>query len=416
MAVNTEQWQSTVSSLAALFLVVSVSATCQAQTVANGPSRSGIGKYLFAWASDDKGGDSDFMAVVDSDPASSTYGKILATVPVGETGTHAHHTEHRMPQGGILFANGFYAGKTFLFDLNDPLHPKLAGSFTSAGPFNFPHSFERLPNGNVLSTFQRKGEDNHKPGGLVELDPEGRFIRGGSAATEDADFVRPYSLAVLPDRDRAISTTTDMASDTAAWHVQIWRLSDLELLHTIPLPHGPRGNEGLHPGEARVTANGTVVVGTFKCGVYRIDAITSEEPKAVLVESLEYIDGWECALSTVIGDYVVQTVPAIWGLVSIDFSDPANPVEADRIVFGPGMHPHWIASSPDGARIVVSGYRGLSGRLLIVDVDRESGKLTLDERFREENAIIPGVSFRRNNWPHGATRDAIPHGVVFSIE
>ena len=111
--------------------------------------------------------------------------------------------------------------------------------------------------------------------------------------------------------------------------------------------------------------------------------------------------GYECALATVIGDFIVQTVPAIGGLVTIDFSDPMMPREAGRIEFGPGLHPHWIASSTDGRRIVVSGYRALAGRLLIVDLDPISGRMTLDERFSDEGSIFPGVSFRRDHWPHG---------------
>jgi hypothetical protein len=43
--------------------------------------------------------------------------------------------------------------------------------------------------------------------------------------------MRPYSLAVLPDIDRVVSTSTDMLADYGA-HLQIWRLSDLSLLHT----------------------------------------------------------------------------------------------------------------------------------------------------------------------------------------
>lgn len=380
------------------------------------PASAQSGKYLFAWASDDRGGDSDFLAVVNSDPSSERYGTVLATVTVGESGTGAHHTEHRMPEGGILFANGFPAGKTYRFDLTDPLNPKLAGSFTSANDFTYPHSFERLPSGNVLATFQTTGEGNEKPGGLVELDPNGRLIRGSSAETADAGFVRPYSLAILPEKDRVVSTSTDMNGKDESRHVQIWRLSDLSLLHTIALPHGKRGDEGLYPGEPRVTENGTVIVGTFRCGVYRIDGVESDKPSARLVRALDYVGGYECALSTVVGDFVIQTVPAIGGLVSFDFSDPADPAEADRIVFGPGLHPHWISSSSDGRRIVVSGYRALSGRLLIVNFDPDSGRMTLDKRFTDKDSIMPGVSFRRDHWPHGTTRDALPHGVVFSTE
>jgi hypothetical protein len=46
------------------------------------------------------------------------------------------------------------AGRTFLFDLRDPLNPRTAGSFTDVDGYMDPHSYLRLPNQNILATFQ----------------------------------------------------------------------------------------------------------------------------------------------------------------------------------------------------------------------------------------------------------------------
>ena len=265
---------------------------CQPGPEADAPEQElepASGKFVFAWAGDDQGGDSDFLAVVDSDPTSDRYGEVLTTLPVDVSGTMPHHTEHRMPEGDTLFANDFSAGKTYIFDLSDPLNPEIAGSFEEAGEFTYPHSFARLSSGNVLATFQTVGEGNQQVGGLVELDPIGTFVRGASAADPDVEFIRPYSLAILPELDRVITTSTDMNGTAESWHVQIWHLSDLSLIKTIALPHGGRGDEGLYPGEPRVTENGTVVVTTFRCGVYRIDGVGGEDPTAELIHSHEYV-------------------------------------------------------------------------------------------------------------------------------
>jgi hypothetical protein len=40
-----------------------------------------------------------------------------------------HHTEVEMPVGGLLMANGFEAGRTWVFDLRDPLRPRIVASF-----------------------------------------------------------------------------------------------------------------------------------------------------------------------------------------------------------------------------------------------------------------------------------------------
>jgi hypothetical protein len=41
-----------------------------------------------------------------------------------------HHTEYVMPESGLLFAKDHLAGRTFVFDVKDPLHPKVTTSFT----------------------------------------------------------------------------------------------------------------------------------------------------------------------------------------------------------------------------------------------------------------------------------------------
>jgi hypothetical protein len=61
-----------------------------------------------------------------------------------------------MPEGGLLFANDHPAGRTFIFDLRDPLSPKVAASFTDMGGYSHPHSFVCLPNGPERPT-QRGG-------------------------------------------------------------------------------------------------------------------------------------------------------------------------------------------------------------------------------------------------------------------
>ena len=85
--------------------------------------------YLFLWAGDAEGKASDFLAVIDAAPASPRYGSIVASIPTGTAGTHPHHTELEMPANGHLLANGFRAGRTWLFDLTEPTRPKVITSF-----------------------------------------------------------------------------------------------------------------------------------------------------------------------------------------------------------------------------------------------------------------------------------------------
>ena len=355
--------------------------------------------------------------MIDVRPGSSTYARVLSTAPVGAHATGPHHTEHQLERDRILFANGFGAGRTFRFDLTRPDRPRLLGSFTDLGGFSFPHSFVQLRSGHLLATFQGRGPKNTPPGGLVELDRQGRLVRATSARSEAVDSLqmRPYSLAVLPDIDRVVSTSTDMVADFGA-HLQIWRLSDLTLLHTTELPrareaeghaHGP--DHHLFPGEPRILPDGrTVLLATFTCGFYRVADIDQAAPR---VDFLRSFGGRDCAVPVLAGSLWIQTVPDEHALVMLDVVDPAHPREVGRVAFDSTFKPHWMAFDEGGSRLVVNdGNRWL----YLVKLDRRSGALEIDQAFRDPGAKAAGVSFARPRWPHGATGEAVPHGSVFA--
>ena len=190
------------------FLLVAILLACTLSTAA--PKKH---TYLFAWCGDIESKASDFLAVIDADPASPQYGKVLESLPTGVAGSVPHHTEVEMPAGGLLMANGFEAGRTWIFDLREPLKPRIVTSFGSLGGYMHPHTFVRLPNGNVLATFQYHGGHGPKDdgGGLLEVNNSGQMLRSGSATDPAAagELIRPYSVELLPGIDRvALSLPT----------------------------------------------------------------------------------------------------------------------------------------------------------------------------------------------------------------
>src|SRR6202034_4660807 len=138
------------------------------------------------------------------------------------------------------------------------LHPAIATSFTNMAGYMHPHSYLRLPNGHVLATFQHS-HDSMDPeslgrhGGLVEIDDSGKVIR--SASNADPAFpdalLTPYSLAILPEIDRVVSTNSSMHMDDIFRGVtyQVWRLSDLKLLHTEYFDGGANRYAQISPEE-----------------------------------------------------------------------------------------------------------------------------------------------------------------------
>jgi hypothetical protein len=373
--------------------------------------------YLYLWTASADSTQPDFLAVVDARKASPGYGRIIGTVPVPGRQNGPHHTEHAMAGDGTLFANGFGSGQSFIFDMTDKAHPKLRSQFGDIAGMMHPHSFLRLGNGNILATFQMQHDSlGMAPGGLAELTPTGALVRSVSDDRPGLDRrMRPYSAAIVQSLDRIVTTTTDMDGNEDTRFVQIWRLSDLALLHTIELPNGPRGNEGALTAEPRLLADGkTVIVSTFNCGMYLLDGLDGEHPTGRLVSSFPQKAGTNCAIPVVAGHYYLVTVPAWSAVVSLDIADPAHPREVSRVTLGANDVPHWISLEPNQRRVVITGYKALAHRVVLASFDPATGRLALDRRFHDAGSPLPGIRMDDKVWPHGGKAAGTPHGAVFS--
>ena len=388
------------------------SETHQSEAVTEPPA---LADYLFVWARDKEREQTDFFSVFNVDPESEQYGQLVSTVPMGVV-ANAHHTEHFMSEGNRLFMNGFMTGNSFVVNVTNPQAPVIDAHFTNAGPYTYPHSFERLPNGNVLTTFHNKGAPDSGAGGLVELDPLGNFLRGTDAADPVDPELRPYSLAPVPNLDRVVTTTGDMWLKLLGRSVQIWRLSDLTLLKTVLLPAGPRGDENLDVAEARLLDDGrTLIVTTFRCGMYVLSNIETDDPAIDFVYSFPFEAGDECGLPWRIGNYWIQTVDTTNSLHVLDISDPRRPQLVSELFLGIDELPHWISGELGGNRIALTGSGPwLDGRIVLLELDQTTGKLSVIDDFRSPGFDQPGVDMNRETWPHGDNGPATPHGVVFS--
>lgn len=382
------------------------------------PAHTAPGHYLFVWSGDQAGEGNDFLVVVDADPQSPTYGKLITGVGTDQKSIRPHHTEIEMPASGMLFANDHAGNRTMIFDLRDPLTPKVAASFGSLGGFSMPHDFLRLPNGHVLASFQFADRDgqmvmdgNH--GGLVEIDDRGHAVRSASNADPALpdEGLLPYSLAVLPRLDRVLVTDSPMGDAylLTSNSYQMFRLSDLKLLGTYRFDPGPRLNGHIDPEEPRIGPDGAVYVQTLSCGIQRVTGMASAHPTATMVHQFP---GENCGVPTIVGHYLVQSVPAIHGYIVLDIANGAKPVEVSRLTISEHYAPHWTAFDAKTQRMVVTS--GQSGdRLYLLKLDERTGALTIDARFRDSDGQ-PGLSFATRKWPHGWTGEGKPHGAVFS--
>lgn len=385
--------------LALLFLTIAPAAPVQS-------------RYLVTWAMESNGNTNkadgtghDFLAVYDIGAAH--FGALVAMLPVPARAHMAHHADYALPPSRMLFANDFMDGESYVFDLRDPRTPRISASFKDAGAYAYPHSFAPLSNGNTLATYQQTGHGDTAAGALVELDRSGRMIRASAPGDAKADtFIRPYSVLVLENIDRVVTTSADMMPSSSASHVvQVWRLSDLKLLKSVVLPkpktfHGVAAED---PDEARLLSDGkTVLVKTARCGLFRMNGLRGTNPSATFV----YDFGYRVCSSVplVIGHYWLQ--PSLSGhtITALDVRDPSHPFQAGYLNLGPAAYPHWMAREPGTNRFVITGFGSLLNRISFAEIAPETGALRLEPQ---------SITLSQATWPDVWKGRAIPHATLF---
>jgi hypothetical protein len=150
-----------------------------------------------------------------------------------------------------------------------------------------------------------------------------------------------------------------------------------------------------------------VYVQTLSCGIQRITGMNTQEPVAKLVHT--FPGNW-CGVPTIVDRYLIQSVPAIHGLIALDISNPDKPREVSRLSLSGGFRAHWTGWDAKAQRLVTTGSEN---RLFLVKLDMKTGALAVDEDFKDENGK-PGFDLANRKWPHGWTGTGKPHGVVFS--
>ncbi len=143
-------------------LLVAVAAACSSQ--APKPATESVAEYLCLWTGSADETRPDILAVLDvTERGDAPYGRLVTTLPVPGRANGPHHTEHEMPADRQPFANGFATGQSFVFDLSDAARPRIVKQFGDVDGYAHRHSVLRLPNGNVLATFQMR----HQAGAMT---------------------------------------------------------------------------------------------------------------------------------------------------------------------------------------------------------------------------------------------------------
>ena len=259
-------------------------------------SASAGSSYLAVWSSD-KGKDdnlrsTDFLAIIDADPRSRTYGRVVNTAllqqvpgrnllndlgltgPLGLTAKYdlpvtgirsnelneAHHMSHEPITVGrhrYLYLGGLISANVFRCDVADPLNIPVCPLVTTAKDvksFSGIDDFIQIPNGNLLVTYM--GAKNlTTPGGIVELGLDGsvvaeyraakaggpaRYMPSVNGVTDTGVLAHPHGIDVRPDLNLVVTsdyadplslaTTTSVGGSSGDYGttVRFWKLSNLK--------------------------------------------------------------------------------------------------------------------------------------------------------------------------------------------
>jgi hypothetical protein len=402
--------------------------------------------YLLVWAGDADRQNADFLALIDADPTSETYGKVVRTYPVRSRGNEPHALSP-VRDDRRVFGGGLLTNRIFSFDLAKPLAARLLRVDEPAPGrgLSAPAESVSLPNGHVVVACPDRTGYRGDPrevvaagGGLVELDGNGQFVKEVSANDPEAQglVIAPYGITLAGNR----LVTTNNGHGWAATSrlermpgisVQIWRSTELKLLKTVILEAGPRGEENLAPLAPRAARRGPMVyVNTdLGGGLYASDSVGTAYPAFRLI--FDFGEGSLPGGAALTPDdrFYVTALTGRGRVASLDLADPYNPKAVSSVRLGgddgeAGARPHHLVMGADGTRVAVADYTatvpGLTQdgdhRVHIVRIDPGTGRLRLDTAFRDEATGVVGVDFNRTTWPHGATGPARPAGLLFVTE
>jgi selenium-binding protein 1 len=225
-------------------------------------------KYLFVCAGDQARTSPDFLAVVNFDEDSESYGEIVATAPLpepGSTGNEFHHIG-LSADGNVVACGGLLSvlkgqKEVFFWDVSNPVAPKF---ITAADPplSSITDEFHALPGGGFLVTMMG-GPDGHAPGRIAEFNRALKLVREHPENPPDDGF-NPHGIAVRPEINLLVTsdficpaTTLDSVPGglDLRGSVRVWDLRHREILRTIDIPHaGGTIDVKLIPGDPHARA------------------------------------------------------------------------------------------------------------------------------------------------------------------
>jgi selenium-binding protein 1 len=216
---------------------------------------------LYVWTRDGDGEADDFVAVVDADPDSPTWGEIVHRASAGSAANEAHHFGYTVETDRI-FAGGLFSNEVFVYDTEtDPRRPELIETLDlDATGYSGPHTLYAVPDGMLVAMLG--AVDGGGPGGLVKLSDDGELLETLPGPDHRGAPVYMYDVGIKPEMNRMITSSwafpkhieegmtppEKVGSAVVVWNWKQGEVLQVEELDKAPLEvrwlHGPDGLGG----------------------------------------------------------------------------------------------------------------------------------------------------------------------------
>jgi hypothetical protein len=214
-----------------------------------GDDRNKREKTLYVWAGDQARVAPDFLAVIDFDEESRTYGKVIRTVPIpspGNSGNESHHC-HLSDDKNILACGGLLSllsgqNSIFFFDVSNARHPNFLFS-TNTSQSSITDDFLPLDGGGFLVT-QMGSAMGGAPGRLAEFDRRLRLVEEWPTSPPQDGF-NPHGISARPDLNLMVTSDFILPASTLnvvpgdpvlRGSIRVWDLENRTILRTILIP------------------------------------------------------------------------------------------------------------------------------------------------------------------------------------
>jgi selenium-binding protein 1 len=215
---------------------------------------------LYVWTRDADHKESDFLAVVDVNPKSPSYAKVIATVPTNSIANEAHHFGYTA-KADRIFGAGMLSNKLFIYDVKrTPRSPKLIRTVDlDPTGYSGPHTMYAVPGGMMIAMLGAVGGGG--PGALVLLDDNGKFRKAWPVVRPDGEPGYMYDVGVKPEMNRMITSSwahpghikagdhpQHSGKEVVVWDWKAKKILQVQEVDLAPLEvrwmHGPNGRGG----------------------------------------------------------------------------------------------------------------------------------------------------------------------------